>query len=105
MDLSWNIFWNAASSQEMEPHLVGNYLTFVNRHTRDNVYLHEAMDGMTKRLEPGEHGVLTPTTFEHYKTGVAEFELLDSSGLKWLPTMKSTYTRTYGNEKDDGQVF
>ena len=98
-DLSWDLFWNAASFQEMEPHLVRNYLTFVNRHTRRNVYLHEAMDGMTRAARPGEHGVLTPTTFQHYKDGLVDFELLDSSGLKWLPTMKSSYTRTLWKRK------
>ena len=76
-DLACDLFWNAASFQEMEPDLVLNYLGFVNRLTSRHVFLQENMHGMHQASRPGEHGVLQRTTLEHYTRGLEDFELAD----------------------------
>jgi len=98
--LRWDLFWNAGSFQEMEPDLVLNYLSFVNRNTRNYVYLHEAMKGMAKARKPGEVGVLNPTTLEHYRQGLADFELTDLSDFTMLPSLRSEeYSRSFWKRK------
>ena len=73
-----DLFWNAASFQEMEPDVVANYLTYVNRQA-SFVFLQEAMSGKEVAKRIGEHGVLRQTTLEDYKNGLKDFELLDVS--------------------------
>jgi len=75
----WDLFWNSASFQEMEPDLVLNYLSFVNRLTRQYVFLQENMRGMKQARRKGEFGVLDPTTLEHYNQGLPGFETVDIS--------------------------
>lgn len=85
--LQWDLFWNSASFQEMEAEMTLNYLACVNQATDRFVFLHEAMKGMIKAQKAGEHGVLRPTTLEHYEQGLSQFELLDlrpSIGFEFL---------------------
>jgi putative sugar O-methyltransferase len=42
-DFSYDLFWNSASFQEMEPDVVLNYLSYVNRQTKKYVFLNEMM--------------------------------------------------------------
>jgi putative sugar O-methyltransferase len=77
--LSYDLFWNSASFQEMEPNIVSNYLKYTNQQTKRYVYLFELMKGMPRALKEGSHGVLEPTTFEHYKLGLKDFQLQDVS--------------------------
>lgn len=80
-DLSFDLFWNAASFQEMEPAVVANYLHFV-RGRAEAVFLHQMMGGKEVARRPGKHGVLRKTTLEQYKNGLAGYDLIDlSSGL------------------------
>lgn len=81
-----DLFWNAASFQEMEPAVVANYLAFVGR-SAGAVYLHEMMSGKEVAPRPGMSGVLRPTTLEHYRAGLSNFDLVDVS-----PTLLPTAT-------------
>jgi putative sugar O-methyltransferase len=79
-NLRCDLFWNSASFQEMEPDLVLNYLSFVNRLTGRFVFLEELMAGhQVVAPRKGEHGVLAPTTLVHYRQGLADFEMVDMS--------------------------
>jgi putative sugar O-methyltransferase len=71
-----DLFWNAASFQEMEPDVVLNYLRSVNQ-CAAAVFLHEFMEGKEIAVRKGRTGVLQPTTLEHYRQGLSSFELVD----------------------------
>lgn len=73
-----DLFWNAASFQEMEPDVVANYLRPINLTAR-NVFLHEFMEGKELARKKGQSGVLEPTTLEHYRSALSNFELVDLS--------------------------
>jgi putative sugar O-methyltransferase len=96
----WDLFWNSASFQEMEPDLVLNYLSFVNRLTREYVFLQENMRGMKQAHRKGEFGVLQATTLEHYNQGLPAFETVDMSDSVDLWQMRGLhaappYTRSF----------
>ncbi|MBI2585074.1 MAG: putative sugar O-methyltransferase [Rhodospirillales bacterium] len=85
-----DLFWNAASLQEMEPDVVANYLSFVNGFA-DAVFVQACMAGKQVARSPGFPGVLKPTTIEHYRFGLAGFECRDR-----------TFTITaFGDEADE----
>jgi putative sugar O-methyltransferase len=71
-----DLFWNAASFQEMEPDVVANYLRPVNRRA-NAVFLHEVMHGKEVAARRGQSGVLEQTTLEHYRRALSNFELVD----------------------------
>ena len=73
-----DLFWNAASFQEMEPPVVANYLGMVNEVARA-AYLHQKMEGQEIAKRPGLTGVLEPTTLAHYRVALSNFELVDLS--------------------------
>ena len=75
----WDMHWNGSSYQEMEADQASNYLTFVNRWSSKYVYLIEKMEGQPQASRPGEHGVLSPTRFEHYQSGLPDFKPVDMS--------------------------
>lgn len=66
-NFNYDLFWNSASFQEMEPEVVLNYLKFVNSQTKNSIFLFEIMSGSFKASKKGEQGVLQQTTLEHYK--------------------------------------
>jgi putative sugar O-methyltransferase len=68
----FDIFWNAASFGEMEPHVVKNYLSYVS----DNasfIYLLQAKKGKESFINAG---VEKPITFEDYNKMLPEYRLL-----------------------------
>ena len=73
-----DLFWNAASFQEMEPEIVANYLYYVNKSARF-VFLQQKMSGKKLARKKGEVGVMQQTKLEDYKKGLARFELTDLS--------------------------
>lgn len=73
-----DLFWNAASFQEMEPDVVLNYLRYMNEKA-DAVFLQETMQGKEVARKKGAHGVLKKTTLEDYKKGLKDFDLCDIS--------------------------
>jgi putative sugar O-methyltransferase len=77
-DLDIDLFWNAASFQEMEPDVVENYLSFVKKKSR-YIYLQEQMAGKETAAKSGERGVLKPVTIEDYKKNLSDYILADMS--------------------------
>ncbi len=87
-----DLFWNAASFQEMEPDIVLNYLRYVNN-SAHHVFLQERMTGKGIAKQKGKPGVLQKTTLEHYQKGLSGFQLVDIS-----PAVKNIgYKREYSN--------
>jgi hypothetical protein len=73
-----DLFWNAASFQEMEPDVVANYLGRVKLAAK-NVFLQEKMQGKEVALKPGMHGVRKQTTLRDYEAGLEGFRRVDLS--------------------------
>ncbi len=71
-----DLFWNCASFQEMEPHVVANYLTYVNQSCK-YVFLSQEMGGKRRADKLGERGVLQPTTLDDYLAGLANLRMVD----------------------------
>ena len=82
-NLEVDLFWNAASFQEMEPHIVANYLSTVNQ-SAQRVFLQELFTGKGRARGPGSPGVLRPTVLSDYREGLADFEMKDMSPC-WTP--------------------
>lgn len=89
-NLDYDMFWNSASFQEMEPDVVLNYLSYVNKQTKKYIFLHENMKGMHLAADKTEHGVIEKTTLMHYKKGLKDFELLDLSKSIFLPRITTS---------------
>ncbi|RZL45229.1 MAG: putative sugar O-methyltransferase [Pedobacter sp.] len=75
-DIKIDIFWNAASFQEMEPDVVANYLKPIDKQA-DLVFLQEEMGGKEVAHKEGKFGVLKKTTLNDYKKSLSNFELVD----------------------------
>ncbi len=89
--LSYDLFINSASFQEMEPEVVLNYLNYVDEQTTMYIFLHEMMEGKNQAIRKGEAGVLKPTKLVHYKQGLKHFQLLDLSTSIILTQMTAPY--------------
>jgi putative sugar O-methyltransferase len=89
-----DLFWNAASLQEMEPDVVQTYLASVEKST-EAAYLMETMAGMAIASRPGAQGVLKQTLLEHYERFLPSFERVDMRGavapLSALPGFDNTF--------------
>ncbi len=70
-----DLFWNAASFQEMEPDVVSNYLTIVNESAKA-IFLQQTMEGKEEAVKKGEHGVLKATTLKDYQNNLKKFKLV-----------------------------
>ena len=68
-EFQFDIFWNAASFGEMEPHIVTNYLRYIKGNC-DWVYLMQARNG---KESTKESGVVNPILFADYN------QMLDSN--------------------------
>ncbi len=68
-ELRPSLFWNAASFQEMEPHVVRNYLETVDEAAPDHIYLMERMEGMPT-------GVAKATVLHDYKDALPNYSLV-----------------------------
>lgn len=97
-DFEIDLFWNAASMQEMEPDVVMNYLSIVNQ-SANHVFLEAVMHGHHVASRPGVTGVIEKTTSAHYKTGMADFEIVEQA-----PTITCFATAT-ASTSVDGQVL
>ena len=73
-----DLFWNAASFQEMEPPVVQNYLKYINQQA-GSVFLQQVMGGKEKAKKKGMPGVLEQTKLEHYRRFLSNFNLIDLS--------------------------
>ena len=68
-----DVFWNAASFGEMEPHVVKNYLSHVTDKAK-SIYLMQARQGKESGLRSG--GVVTPQKFEAYCSYLQGYDLV-----------------------------
>ncbi len=73
-----DLFWNAASFQEMEPNVVKHYLDIVSKATK-NIYLMQHMKGQSVSTVPGTGGVLEAVTLETYKECLPDYTVVDLS--------------------------
>jgi putative sugar O-methyltransferase len=97
-NFKYDLFWNSASFQEMEPDVVLNYLKCVNEQT-NYVFLNEMMGGQKLANRKGQLGVLEQTKLEHYKRGLKDFELLDLSKSIFLPRSDLRYSFSFWTKK------
>ena len=88
-NLTYELFWNTVSFQEMEPDVVLNYLKFVNQQSTKFVFLNEMLEGKEIASGKGKYGVFKQTNLEHYKKGLKSFELVDTSKVIRLPKLTS----------------
>lgn len=89
-----DLFWNASSFQEMEPDVVMNYLSYINKQARA-VFLEEMMGGKEVARKEGSHGVLKQTTLEDYRSGLANFQLLNMSPCRSPLGMVPGYSNSF----------
>lgn len=73
--IKFDIFWNAASFGEMEPHIVKNYLGYV-LNSCEFVYLLQAKNG---KESTHTSGVVTPITFNDYSEMLSNYHLIKES--------------------------
>lgn len=87
-DMRFDLFWNSASFQEMEPEVVENYARYIQRLVSKWLYLRNQPEGST--IVPGrEKNVENQTRLEHYIRFFSDFELIDRSPAKVIPNVKS----------------
>jgi putative sugar O-methyltransferase len=72
-DYDFDIFWNAASFGEMEPHVVKNYISYVSDQA-NWIYLLQARKGKESLTKSG---VEKPITFEDYKKMLPTYKLIE----------------------------
>ena len=90
-----DLFWNAASFQEMEPEVVENYLKLVGNSTAA-IYLQQNMTGKEVASSPGAAGVRKQTTLRDYAANLREFRCEDLSPCLVPPLMQG-YLRGYSD--------
>jgi len=89
-NFNYDLFWNSASFQEMEPNIVLNYLNFVNRQTKKYAFLLELMKGKEIVKVEGAIGVIEQTKMEHYTKGLIDFQIKDLSDAFMIPNFSAT---------------
>jgi len=70
---AFDLFWNCASLQEMEPDVVQNYLSFVDM-SANFVYLMERINGTELAFKKGDCGVLKPVVWNDYVNMLPSFD-------------------------------
>ncbi|MBW3568234.1 MAG: putative sugar O-methyltransferase [Proteobacteria bacterium] len=73
---SVDMFANFISFQEMEPAVVANYVSLVQPMVRHAVLLRNSVKGKTMAKQPGEVGVLEPTTTDDIIRAFDQFRVL-----------------------------
>lgn len=96
-----DVFWNAASMQEMEPDVVGNYLSIVDQ-CAINVFIEAVMHGHHIARRPGEPGVLKKTTIDDYQNGLSRFRMVDSAPT--ITCFGSATISTSGTSTESGST-
>jgi putative sugar O-methyltransferase len=98
-DFSYDLFMNLTSFQEMEPHVVANYASFINGNS-PYVFLHEQMAGKEVAQKEGDFGVLEPTKLEHYIKAFDKYDLVNAEDsrketgeFKWAGHKESFWVR------------
>ncbi|MBF0382108.1 MAG: putative sugar O-methyltransferase [Magnetococcales bacterium] len=74
-----DLFISSTTFQEMEPDIVDNYFKIIKSFTKQHIYLMQLVKGQKLASEIGKHGVLKPTTLEHYEKFLnEEFKLRET---------------------------
>ncbi|MBB4640091.1 putative sugar O-methyltransferase [Rhizorhapis suberifaciens] len=97
---TFDLLWNAASFQEMEPDVVGHYIDAAAG--AKDVYLMQAMGGQSVAAAPGQNGVIEATTLETYQSALSRYEMIDESTAHLaMPKLPKPwpYTETYWRGK------
>ena len=76
-----DLFVNFISFQEMEPHIVKNYLGHVNRLQARWILLRNMREGKQLKKDENSVGVETPILSEDYRNMLPEYELVDRNVL------------------------
>ena len=79
-DYQHDLFISCKSLAEMEPHVVRNYLSFVNQ-SAANVYLAQVFSGKAEARRKGLPGVIKSTTYSDYDQALNQFTMIDRSPL------------------------
>jgi hypothetical protein len=87
-DITFDVFWNSASFQEMEPDVVDNYAKYIQTLVSDWIYLMNKPAG-TRLASNSKHGVRKTTLFEHYIRFFSDFELVDRRPAKVIPRVQA----------------
>ena len=88
-DRTFDLFWNSASFQEMEPAVVRNYASHVQRVVKSWVYLMNKPGGTRLEAGSGRHGVQEQTKREHYQEAFSDFSLVDLSEAQLIPRIQA----------------
>ncbi|MBL7070829.1 MAG: putative sugar O-methyltransferase [Candidatus Omnitrophica bacterium] len=95
--VSFDLFWNSASFQEMEPPVVENYAKYIQKMVSKWLYLRNQPDG-SSIVEGRKKNVEAQTRMEHYVKFFSDFELVDRSPSKVIPNIAS-------GERYDNMIF
>lgn len=79
-DYHHDLFISCTSLAEMEPHVVRNYLGFINK-SASGVYLAQYFYGKAMARRKGLPGVMKSTVFKDYDEALNQFNLIDRSPL------------------------
>ena len=100
---SIDVFMNSGSFQEMEPDVVRNYLSFINRRA-EWVYLRAAMSGSEKAERRGDFGSINPVVLEDYVRGLSGCSVFDRSMSVFPLIMKPGYEDIIFKRKNEKRV-
>ncbi|MBF0468695.1 MAG: putative sugar O-methyltransferase [Desulfamplus sp.] len=84
----FDLFVNFFSFQEMEPDIVENYASHINRLVKKNILLRNQKDGKQVAKQPGDIGVLNPVSRKDYIRFFNRFKVI------------AIDSKVFGNRKD-----
>jgi putative sugar O-methyltransferase len=85
-NLSYDLFWNSGSFDEMEYDTVKNYLSFVNKQSK-YVYLKASMTGVRQAGYVGDIGSIKPVTILDMNKMLSNFSLLKMEKFFQVPRL------------------
>jgi putative sugar O-methyltransferase len=100
-ELKVDLFWNAASFQEMEPNVVQNYLSTVDK-VAQRVFLQENMRGMPKATKSTEAGVIEQTRYEHYERFLPSFRNVHMEPTEYGVTTSDEFSDSFWVRRTNG---
>ena len=77
----FDLFVNFMSFQEMEPHIVRNYISIVEKHTSQYILLRNSQSGKNLAKGKNDIGVLEPTATEDMYKMFKEFSLVNKDSM------------------------
>ena len=86
-NMNYDFFFNAQSFHEIDPETVLNYLKYINKQTNKSIFIGASITGKDIGSKSDKHGILENTTLNHYKSGLKDFELIDSTERLRLPRL------------------